>query len=51
MQPRLSLTGITKSFGPITVLHGVSLTVAPGEVHGLLGDGRAWRRERVKYIV
>ena len=41
MQPRLSLTGITKSFGPITVLHGVSLTVAPGEVHGLLGENGA----------
>ena len=41
MQPRLSLTGITKSFGPITVLHGVSLMVAPGEVHGLLGENGA----------
>ncbi len=41
MQARLSLTGITKSFGPITVLHGVSLTVMPGEVHGLLGENGA----------
>jgi ribose transport system ATP-binding protein len=41
MQPRLSLTDITKSFGPITVLHGVSLTVMPGEVHGLLGENGA----------
>jgi ribose transport system ATP-binding protein len=41
MQPRLSLTDVTKSFGSITVLHGVSLTVAPGEVHGLLGENGA----------
>ncbi len=41
MQPRLSLSGVTKSFGNITVLHGVSLTVAPGEVHGLLGENGA----------
>jgi ribose transport system ATP-binding protein len=41
MTPRLSLNGIVKSFGPITVLHGVSLTVAPGEVHGLLGENGA----------
>jgi len=39
--PRLSLTGITKSFVGITVLHGVSLTVQPGEVHGLLGENGA----------
>ena len=41
MTPRLSLTDITKSFGPVQVLHGVSLTVQPGEVHGLLGENGA----------
>lgn len=39
--PRLDLTGVTKSYGPIQVLHGVSLRVAPGEVHGLLGENGA----------
>ncbi|MFD2173149.1 sugar ABC transporter ATP-binding protein [Rhodobacter lacus] len=39
--PRLSLSGIDKSFGPIAVLHGVNLTVAPGEVHGLVGENGA----------
>ncbi|OCX64536.1 ABC transporter [Thioclava sp. SK-1] len=38
---RLHLTDVTKSYGPIQVLHGVSLTVAPGEVHGLLGENGA----------
>jgi ribose transport system ATP-binding protein len=39
--PRLSLTGIEKAFGHLKVLHGVSLTLAPGEVHGLLGENGA----------
>ncbi|SLN27798.1 Galactose/methyl galactoside import ATP-binding protein MglA [Aquimixticola soesokkakensis] len=38
---RLHLTGVTKSYGPIQVLHGVSLRIAPGEVHGLLGENGA----------
>ena len=41
MHPRLTLTGLTKSFAGNTVLHGVSLTVQPGEVHGLLGENGA----------
>ena len=41
MTPRLSRSGITKSFGPVQVLHGVALTVQPGEVHGLLGENGA----------
>ena len=41
MAPRLSLTDVEKSFGPLKVLHGVRLTVEPGEVHGLLGENGA----------
>jgi len=41
MTPRLKLTGVEKTFGNITVLHGVSLTVDAGEVHGLLGENGA----------
>lgn len=41
MPPRLVLSGIEKSFGPLRVLHGVALTVQPGEVHGLLGENGA----------
>ncbi|GLS86773.1 ABC transporter [Cypionkella aquatica] len=41
MIPRLSLSQIEKAFGAHKVLHGVSLTVQPGEVHGLLGENGA----------
>ncbi len=41
MTPRLSLTGIDKSYGSTQVLHGVSFAVQPGEVHGLLGENGA----------
>ncbi len=39
--PRLDVRGIEKSFGPNKVLHGVSLRIAAGEVHGLLGENGA----------
>ncbi len=41
MHPRLVLTGVSKSFGALTVLHDVALTVMPGQVHGLLGENGA----------
>jgi ribose transport system ATP-binding protein len=41
MTQRLVLSSIEKAFGPLRVLHGVTLTVAPGEVHGLLGENGA----------
>jgi ribose transport system ATP-binding protein len=41
MIPRLSLSSIDKTYGSMQVLHGVSLTVQPGEVHGLLGENGA----------
>ena len=41
MTARLVLAGIEKAFGSLRVLHGVTLTVAPGEVHGLLGENGA----------
>jgi len=38
---RLSLRGITKSFGPVKVLHGVDLDVREGELVALLGENGA----------
>lgn len=38
---RLSLSGINMSFGNVHVLKDVSLTVEPGQVHGLIGPNGA----------
>ena len=38
---RLELTGITVTFGGVTALADVSLTVLPGQVHGLIGPNGA----------
>ena len=37
----LTLTGITKRFGTLTVLDNVSVDIAPGEIHCLLGENGA----------
>ena len=37
----LELRGITKRFGPLVANDGISLTVAPGQVHALLGENGA----------
>src|SRR5437764_1387172 len=38
--PRLRLTGIDKSFGATHALRNVSIEVAPGEAHALIGKPR-----------
>lgn len=35
--PVLDIRGLTKKFGPATVLSGVDLRIDPGEIHGLVG--------------
>lgn len=37
----LTLTGVTKRFGALTALNAVSLDIAPGEIHCLLGENGA----------
>ena len=39
--PLLRMSGIRKTFGPVVALDGVDLTVAPRQVHGLLGGNGA----------
>jgi simple sugar transport system ATP-binding protein len=47
---RLRLSGIGKHFGAIRALGGVSLSVAAGEVLGLMGDNGAGKSTLVKII-
>ncbi len=48
--PRLAIRDLTKGFGSTTVLHGVSVEVAPGEVHGLIGQNGAGKSTIVKTL-
>ena len=40
MKPRLEMSGVCKAFGATHALRGVTLSVAPGEAHALIGEIR-----------
>jgi simple sugar transport system ATP-binding protein len=48
--PLLKLSSVNKSFGPIDVLHNISLEVCPGEVLCLLGDNGAGKSTLIKVL-
>jgi simple sugar transport system ATP-binding protein len=39
--PAIELRGINKSFGPVKANQDVSLTIAPGTIHGIIGENGA----------
>ena len=48
--PVLALEGVTKSFGPIEILHGVDFALRPGEVHALIGENGAGKSTTMKIL-
>lgn len=48
--PILELENVNKSFGPIDVLHDITLSVRPGEVLCLLGDNGAGKSTLIKTL-
>ncbi|MFG6667796.1 sugar ABC transporter ATP-binding protein [Halomonas sp. HNIBRBA4712] len=49
-EPLLRLEGVGKTFGPVTVLEGITLDIDQGEVLGILGENGAGKSTLLKII-
>lgn len=50
MTPALELKHLTMSFGGVTALDGATFTIAPGQIHGLLGQNGSGKSTLVKIL-
>ncbi|MDQ2687844.1 MAG: sugar ABC transporter ATP-binding protein [Armatimonadota bacterium] len=50
MTPFLQINGLSKSYGGVPALTDVSLTMAPGEVHALMGENGAGKSTLIKCL-
>jgi ribose transport system ATP-binding protein len=48
--PVLALTHVSRSFGPVEVLHDVSFALHPGRVHALIGENGAGKSTMMKIL-
>ena len=46
----LAVRAVTKSFGPVEVLHGITLDLRPGEIHALVGENGAGKSTLMKVM-
>ncbi len=49
-EPVLALSGVSRSFGPIEVLHSVDIALRPGRVHALIGENGAGKSTTMKIL-